>query len=173
METPSANPDKALLIKKLRRLSLLKTLLLTNKFNKLARLGELKALGDYKYLGELSKLSALGSVTEELKAQLLLNIAIDIKHCAALCVTTHSVQQQTALTTHSNVRTLLTYNKGPIVPGKDAAFFQPYTEEKRRNPFLRAKNLALVNALTKTKNKLVTRRQDDTGLVNRVLARTA
>lgn len=109
----------------MRRLSLLKKLLRGNKFNKLARLGQLNALGEYTYLADLGKLFELGSFTNELKQQILLKLAVDIKLCASLCAQGALQHDQLyAATMHASRRAFFVYKKLPVVFGRDATFFQ-------------------------------------------------
>lgn len=147
--------DRSLLIKKLHRLALFKSLLLGNKFNKLTRLGELNALGDHRYLGGLNRLVELGSFTEELKLQLLLRLATDIKRCAALCAASPAVQPQLAVTARVSSRVVFTHSKPSATPGRDTAFFQSSATRKSLAPSLRARKLALLKVLTQQGNKKV------------------
>lgn len=146
------------MIKKLRRLALFKSLLLGNKFNKLTRLGELNALGDHKYLGGLNRLVELGSFTEELKLQLLLRLATDIKRCASLCAAPPDVQPQLAVTARVSPRAVFTHSKPSATPGRDTAFFQSNTARKGLTSSFRARKLALLKILTQQENKKVASR---------------
>lgn len=166
------NPDQHSLIKKLRRLALLKSLLLANKFDKLARLGELKALGEHKYLGGLSKLAELGSVTEELKLQLLLRLAVDIKRYATLCVAAPNGQQETAVTARASSRALFTRSKVLTVTGRSTSFFQPSAPKKKMHPALHARKVTLLKALARVSRKKVGPRSMGVSKGNSILART-
>jgi hypothetical protein len=166
------NPDQPSLIKKLRRLALLKSLLLANKFDKLARLGELKALEEHKYLGGLSKLAELGSVTEELKLQLLLRIAVDIKRYAALCVAATGGQQETAVTAQASSRALFTRSKVLTVPSRNTSFFQTSAPKKKMHPALQVRKVTLLKALARVSRKKVGPSGMGVSKGNSILART-
>lgn len=155
----------------MRRLSLFKKLLRGNKFNKLARLGELNALGEYAYLADLGKLFELGSFTNELKQQILLKLAVDIKLYAALCAQGSLQRDQLyAATTHTSRRAFFVYRKLPVVFGRDATFFQSDAPKVKVLPqrVLRKKALLRVLNNVKTAPSRVGVKQDSIALIRTV-----
>lgn len=154
-QVPGINFEQTKLIKKLRRLSLFKKLLQGNKLGKLARLGALNALGEYKHLGNLSSLAVLGPISGELKQQLLLQLATDIKFCASLCATHTAVQQHPAVTTRVSTRALLARKPRVSTPDHDQTFFHVEIPKKRVTRALKVRKLTLLRGLAQVKTKRV------------------
>lgn len=155
----------------MRRLSLLKKLLRGNKFNKLARLGQLNALGEYTYLADLGKLFELGSFTNELKQQILLKLAVDIKVCASLCAQGALQRDQLyAATTHASRRAFFVYKKLPVVFGRDATFFQSDAPKVKvlHRQVLRKKALLRVLNNVKPSSERIVAKQDNIALIRTV-----
>lgn len=158
LPTPASvanNLVQTALIRKMRRLSLIKKLLRGNKFSKLARLGELNALGEeYSALAFLGTLFGLGGFTEELKQQLLVQLATEIKLCATLCA--HRASQPApvdAITTSTSTRTLFTYTNPPVVFGRDPDFFISDTVPVRAPAGQVLQKTTLLEVLSNTKTK--------------------
>lgn len=143
------------LVRKMRRLVLIKKLLRGNKFSKLARLGELNALGEeYSALASLGTLFELGGFTEELKKQLLVQLAAGIKFCAMLCAQgAPEVTPVDAITTGTSARVLFTYNKPSVIFGRDPNFFISDVAPVKTSALQILQKTALLNALSTAKTK--------------------
>jgi hypothetical protein len=139
----------------MRRLHAFKSLLQGNKFGKLARLGELDLLGKHEHLGNLGTLFEEGKLSNTDKQTLLLALATDIKLCATLCVAAPAVQLQSAVTTRVSSRALLTYKEPTSTLGRDPEFFKPDAPNKKLNPVRKVRKVALLHALTRTKDSKV------------------
>lgn len=149
-----STPERVTLAKKMRRLFLIKSLLQRNKFTKLARLGELGVLEEYACLGKLGELFLLGGLTDELKEQLLLKLAIDIKLCASRYVSyAEPASPVLAATMHTGPRIALVYNSVPPASGRDPEFFQVDGPATKVAPKDRLRVTALLRGLTRVRGK--------------------
>lgn len=110
----------------LKRLFILKRLLRTNQFTKLAQLGASGVLGDLSILSKLEVLSSTTLLTEQLKQQLLLKVATNIR----LAKNASPLHTQYATTTRTSNRALLTY-RAPEISYRDENFFISDTPKKR------------------------------------------
>lgn len=162
-------------IRKMRRLTLIKRLLRGNKFSKLARLGELNALGEeYSALASLGALFELGGFTEELKKQLLVQLAAGIKLCAMLCTQgAPEVTPVDAITMSASVRALFTYNKPSVIFGRDPNFFISDAAPVKTSALQVLQKIALLKVLPTTKTKKSTAARVASKGSNLVLARSA
>jgi hypothetical protein len=166
---------QTILIRKMRRLVLIKRLLRGNKFSKLARLGELNALGEeYSALASLGTLFELGGFTEELKKQLLVQLAAEIKLCAILYA--QGVPEATpveAITTSASARVLFTYNKPSVIFGRDPNFFISDTAPVQTSALQVLQKTVLLKALATAKTKKSVAARVASNGSNTILARNA
>lgn len=104
-------------------------------------------MGEHTYLANLGKLFDLGSFTNELKQQLLLKLALDIKLCATLL--THDNVDHTPLGVTETVanRTLFVYKKQPTTFGRDPEFFQSDDIGTKITPHQVTRQKALLRAV--------------------------